>query len=210
MLSTFSNTTSANKDHKDSKETNVKGKHKKKQKKNSQVRWILFLFFLTVAISSTISFVSSSVLEGAGIFGAFVVLLLIVLLGILFDIIGVAVMSADEKPFHSMAAKKLPGAAEALKLLRSAEKVSSFCNDVVGDICGVVSGSASAVIAVSALSSVGSDTVAKLVMSALVAGVTIAGKACGKNIAMNKATNIVSLVSKSLYYIKSLFRKKKK
>ena len=69
---------------------------------------------------------------------AFIVLLLIVFLGILFDIIGVAVMSANEKPFHSMAAKKLPGAVEAMKLLRSAEKVSSFCNDVVGDICGVV------------------------------------------------------------------------
>ena len=192
------------------KEPVPRGKQKKKQKKNSQLSWIIFLFFLTVVISSLISVASSSVLEGVGIVGAFVVLLLIVFLGILFDIIGVAVMSASEKPFHSMAAKKLPGAAEALKLLRSAEKVSSFCNDVVGDICGVVSGSASAVIAVSALSSLGSDTVAKLFMSALVAGVTIAGKACGKNLAMNKANNIVLMVSKSLYYIKSLFRKKRK
>lgn len=190
-----------------SKEPVPRGKNKKKAKKNSQVRWIIFIFFLTVVISSGISFASSSVLEGVGIAGAFVVLLLIVFLGILFDIIGVAVMSADEKPFNSMAAKKLPGAAEALKLLRSAEKVSSFCNDVVGDICGVVSGSASAVIAVSALSSVGSDTVAKLVMSALVAGVTIAGKACGKNLAINNATTIVYMVSKPIYYIKSLFRK---
>ena len=185
-------------------------KKQKKQKKNSPVRWIIFIFFLTVVISSAISFLSSSVLSGAGMFGAFVVLLLIVLLGILFDIIGVAVMSANEKPFHSMAAKKRPGAAEALKLLRSAEKVSSFCNDVVGDICGVVSGSASAVIAVKALSSLNSDTFANILMSALVAGVTIAGKACGKNIAMKNATSIVYMVSKPLYYIKSIFHKKKK
>ncbi len=182
----------------------------KKQKKNSPVRWIIFIFFLTVVISSSISFLSSSVLSGAGMFGAFVVLLLIVLLGILFDIIGVAVMSANEKPFHSMAAKKRPGAAEALKLLRSAEKVSSFCNDVVGDICGVVSGSASAVIAVKALSSLNSETFANILMSALVAGVTIAGKACGKNVAMKNATSIVYMVSKPLYYIKHLFHKKKK
>ena len=192
------------------KEPVPRGKHKKKQKKQSKVRWIVFIFFLTVVISSAISFLSSSVLAEVGILGAFAVLLLIVLLGILFDIIGVAVMSADEKPFHSMAAKKRPGAAEALKLLRSAEKVSSFCNDVVGDICGVVSGSASAVIAVSALSSLGSDTVAKLLMSALVAGVTIAGKAFGKDVAMKNATNIVMMVSKTLYYTKTLFRKKKK
>lgn len=187
-----------------------RSKTKKKQKKQGNARWIIFLFFLTVAISSTFSFLSSTLLEGAGLVGAFLVLMVIVLLGIVFDIIGVAVMSANEKPFHSMAAKKIPGAAEALKLLRSAEKVSSFCNDVVGDICGVISGSASAVIAGTALTQVGSDTVAKLIMSALVAGVTIAGKACGKNVAMKNSTSIVYLVSKPIYYTKSLFRKRKK
>ena len=157
----------------------------KRKKKNSHIRWIVTVFFVAVVISSTISFFSSTVLEGAGLVEAFLVLLLIVALGIVFDIIGVAVMSAEEKPFHAMAAKKVPGAAEALHLLRNAEKVSSFCNDVVGDICGVVS------------------------------GVTIAGKACGKNIATGKATQIVHTTSKLIYYIKSLFtgklpKKKKK
>ena len=98
------------------------------------------------------------------------------------------------------------GAAEALKLLRNAEKVSSFCNDVVGDICGVVSGSASAIIAVRALTQIDSDTVSQLIMSALVAGVTIAGKAFGKNLAMSNSTRIVHFASKLIYYIKSPFR----
>lgn len=184
-------------------------KKNQKQKKHSNLRWIVTIFFVTVIISSAISFLSSSIMEEAGLVEAFVVLLVIVMLGIVFDIIGVAVMSASEKPFHSMAAKKVPGAAEALKLLRNAEKVSNFCNDVVGDICGVVSGSASAVIAVKALTQLNSDTVAQLIMSALVAGVTIAGKACGKTLAMTKATQIVHLVSKPIYYIKALFRGKK-
>ena len=182
----------------------------KKKKKSSNVRWIITIFFVTVLISSAISFLSSSLLESSGLVEAFVVLLVIVMIGILFDIIGVAVMSADAKPFHSMAAKKRPGAQEALKLIRNAEKVSSFCNDVVGDICGVVSGSASAVIAVKALTQVQSDTVAQLVMSAVVAGVTIAGKACGKNVAMSKSTEIVLLASKPIYYIKRLFCAKRK
>ena len=184
-------------------------KKQKKTKKHSNFRWIVTIFFVAVLISSAISFLSSSVMEDAGIVEAFVVLLLIVLIGILFDIVGVAVMSAGEKPFHSMAAKKVPGAAEALMLLRNAEKVSSFCNDVVGDICGVVSGSASAVIAVKALSNLNSDAVGQLIMSAVVAGITIAGKALGKNIAMSRSTQIVHLVSKPIYYIKSLFRRKK-
>lgn len=189
-------------------ETEPRSKHHKKKKKSGNARWIITIFFVTIIISSTISFLSSSIMEDAGLVEAFLVLLVIVLAGIIFDIIGVAVMSAQEKPFHSMAAKKVPGAAEALKLLRNAEKVSSFCNDVVGDICGVVSGSASAVIAVKALSQIDSDTVSQLIMSALVAAVTIAGKACGKNVAMKQSTKIVNMVSKPIYYIKSLFRRK--
>ena len=117
-----------------------KERGKQKSKKHSNWRWVVTIFFVTIAISSTISFVSSAVMERASIVVATLVLLFIVALGIVFDIIGVAVMSAGEKPFHSMAAKKRRGAAEALALLRNAEKVSSFCNDVVGDICGVVSG----------------------------------------------------------------------
>ena len=190
-------------------EPRSKQKKKTTQKKNNH-RWTVTVFFIAVLLSSTISFLSSTVMEDAELVEAFIVLLFIVFLGILFDIIGVAVMSASEKPFHSMAARKVPGAAEALKLLRNAEKVSNFCNDVIGDICGVVSGSASAVIAVKALTQVKPDMLSQLIMSALVAGVTISGKAFGKNIATSQSTNIVHIVSKIIYYIKSPFCRKKR
>ena len=190
-------------------EPRSKQKKKTTPKKNNH-RWAVMVFFIAVLLSSTISFLSSTVMEDAELVEAFIVLLFIVFLGILFDIIGVAVMSASEKPFHSMAARKVPGAAEALKLLRNAEKVSNFCNDVIGDICGVVSGSASAVIAVKALTQVKSDMLSQLIMSALVAGVTISGKAFGKNIATSQSTNIVHIVSKIIYYIKLPFCRKKR
>ena len=190
-------------------EPRSKQKKKTTQKKNNH-RWAVTVFFIAVLLSSTISFLSSTVMEDAELVEAFIVLLFIVFLGILFDIIGVAVMSASEKPFHSMAARKVPGAAEALKLLRNAEKVSNFCNDVIGDICGVVSGSASAVIAVKALTQVKSDMLSQLIMSALVAGETSSGKAFGKTIATSQSTNIVHIVSKIIYYIKSPFCRKKR
>lgn len=183
---------------------------KKSQKKSGNLRWIVTIFFVTIIVSSAISFLSSTILDGVGLTVAFVVLMIIVMFGILFDIIGVAMISASEKPFHSMASKKIPGAVEALALLRNAEKVSSICNDVVGDVCGVVSGSASAIIAVKAFSSISSNTVSQLIMSATVAGVTIAGKAIGKNLAMRKSTQIVHIVSKAIYFIKSPFCRKRK
>ncbi|MGM9641436.1 MAG: hypothetical protein ACI3V3_08755 [Faecousia sp.] len=137
---------------------------------------------------------------------AFLVLLLIVFLGIIFDIVGVAVTSAEEKPFHSMAAKKVPGAAECIKLLRNADRVSSICNDVVGDICGVVSGAAAALITDQILTKVQHlpTQVASLAMSALVAGLTVGGKAVGKSIAIGSCTAIVFSVGKILYWLKSI------
>jgi len=146
---------------------------------------------------------------------AFLILLAIVLIGIVFDTIGVAVTSADEKPFHSMAARKVPGAQEAIRLLRNAERVSSICNDVVGDICGVVSGSASATIAAQVLKQFDFTwpQLVSLLMSALVAGLTVGGKAIGKTFAINSCTVIVQSVGRviwALRHMPDMFNKKKK
>ena len=172
----------------------------KRKKKNSHIRWIVTVFFVAVVISSTISFFSSTVLEGAGLVEAFLVLLLIVALGIVFDIIGVAVMSAEEKPFHAMAAKKVPGAAEALHLLRNAEKVSSICNDVVGDICGIISGATGALIVTHITA--GTDGATKVLVSLLITGLisagTIGGKAAGKGIAVAASGKVLALCGRVL------------
>ena len=105
-----------------------------KKERKKTIRWVVTIFLVTIFISGAISVVSDEIMASSGMAVAFMILLAIVLLGIVFDIIGVAVTSADEKPFHSMAARKIPGAQEAIRLLRNAERVSSICNDVVGDI----------------------------------------------------------------------------
>ncbi len=153
-------------------------------------------------------------MASSGIVVAFLILLAIILVGIAFDIIGVAVTSADEKPLHSMAARKVPGSQEAIRLLRNAERVSSICNDVIGDICGVVSGSASATIAAQVLQNFEFTwpRIITLAMSALVAGLTVGGKAIGKTFAIQSSTTIVSFVGRILHFfghIGLVFRKKK-
>ena len=185
-----------------------------KKERNKTVHWVVSIFFITVFISSLITLLSDEILSKSGTAAAFFILFAIVFVGILFDVIGVAVTSADEKPFHSMAARKVPGAQEAIRLLRNAERVSSICNDVVGDICGVVSGSASAAIAVQILQkfSFSWSQVISLAMSAMVAGFTVGGKAIGKTMAMNSATQIVHSVGKLIYtgrHLPALLHKKK-
>ena len=121
---------------------------KKKGEESSQYRWAVTVFLLAVALSAALSLASESMLSGAGMAVALLILGLFIALGIVFDILGVAVTAADPRPFHSMASHKEPGAKEALNLLRNASHVSSVCNDVVGDICGIVSGTTGAIIVV--------------------------------------------------------------
>ena len=190
----------------DIKDSKKKPPKKGKQGKSSS-RWAVQVFFIAVTLSAALSFASDQALDGAGLAVAFVVLLAFILLGIVFDIIGVAVTAADEKPFHSMAARKTPGAREALNLIRKADKVSSFCNDVVGDICGIISGSTGAVIVVQIQSAFGMPgMVISLAVTALTSGLTIGGKALGKSFAIAKSTAVLQLVGRLLH----LFSRKKR
>ena len=185
-----------------------------KKQRNKTIRWVLTIFFVTILVSGTISLVSDLIMEASTMTVAFIILLVIVMLGILFDIIGVAVTSADEKPFHSMAARKVPGAQEAIRLLRNAERVSSICNDVVGDICGVVSGSASATIAAQVISAAEFTwpQMVSLLMSALVAGLTVGGKAIGKTFAIGSCTKIVHAAGRFIWAFRNFpaFLRRKK
>ena len=184
-----------------------------KKERNKTIRWVVTIFFVTIFVSGAISFASDELMAHSSTAVAFLILLFIVLLGIIFDIVGVAVTSAEEKPFHSMAARKVPGAQEAIRLLRNAERVSSICNDVVGDICGVVSGSASATIAAQILRNFDFSLpqLVSLLMSALVAGLTVGGKAIGKTFAINSCTAIVHTAGKIVHYLRhfpALLKKK--
>lgn len=185
-----------------------------KRERQKTIRWVVTIFLVTILVSGTISFLSDLIMSGSSMPVAFLILLVIILVGIVFDIIGMAVASADEKPFHSMASRKVPGAQESIRLLRNAERVSSICNDVVGDICGVVSGSASATIAAQILSNFDFSwpQVVSLLMSALAAGLTVGGKAVGKGFAVSSSTQIVHGVGRLLYFLRhfSMFSRKKK
>ena len=170
---------------------------KEESKPRSYWRWVLRIFLMSVVLSALLSFASGVVLADAGYALAVAVLVAFVGLGIVFDIIGVAVTAADPKPFHSMAAHREKGAKEALYLLKNAEKVSSFCNDVVGDICGIVSGSTAAVIVLRLQSSFNTQSILiSIAVTALISGLTIGGKAIGKRLALNRSTAVVFRVGR--------------
>ena len=185
------------------------------KKPGPDYQWIVMIFAMTMVISAVMSLASSQLLDGAGMALSFIILICIVLIGIIFVVIGVAVTTADETPFHAMASRKVPEARDALRLIRNANRVSSFCNDVIGDICGVISGSASAVIAARVIAAGigGTQMIVDLLMSALVAALTVGGKAFGKTFAISESTRIVQMTARVLCFfrkIPALFRKRRK
>ena len=127
----------------------------------------------------------------------------LIFIGVIFDIIGVAVQSSDTVPFHSMASKKIKTARTAKKMIENSAKVSSFCNDVIGDICGIISGSAATVVSASiAVKMNVNPTISTLLVTSLVAALTIGGKAIGKGIAVSKSEYIITKVTKVMGYFK--------
>ena len=113
--------------------------------------------------------------------------------------IGVAITAQDETPFHSMASKKIKGSTHSVKLLKNSDKLASICNDVIGDVCGVVSGSAGVLVASTISKKINIDqSLVVLIVTAVIASLTITGKAYGKTIAINKSKEITEKVGKVL------------
>lgn len=182
----------------DDKKYKKKKYYKKKvNNKTSNRKWIISILFWTFILSGSISFFSDLLLDNVNVYIACLLLILIIAIGILFDIIGVAVTAADETPFHSMASRKVKGARTAVKLIRNADKVSSFCNDVVGDVCGIVSGATGAIIVskILIINDSKHNSVISLVISAIIASITVGGKAVGKNFAIRESNNIIYSVA---------------
>ena len=168
-------------------------------KKKINLRFLIKIVLISVVASAVFTLASTEILGRAGYILSFAILAVFIIVGIVFDVIGIAVTAAKEAPFNSMAARRQRGATEALMLIKKANVVTSYCNDVIGDVTGIVSGTTAALIAARLM--VGFNTASlifPLAISAIVTGLTVGGKAVGKTLAFNKSTELVLSVGKLL------------
>jgi CBS domain containing-hemolysin-like protein len=179
------------------------GSRSKSNSKKSNTKWLFKIICLSIVICGSISLLSDVLLKKVNILVAFIILIFIIFTGIVFDIIGVAVTAASETPFHAMASKKIKGAKTAIKLIKNADKTSSICNDVVGDVCGIVSGSMGILIVnkIHLLFSL-NESVVSIIIGVMIGAFTIGGKSLGKNIAINRSNEILFKVCKIIYFFK--------
>ena len=167
-------------------------KKEKIKKEKVNIKWIVTIIVVSFVISFCLSFVANTTIPHLSLVFGIIITLIFILIGILFDIIGVAVTSADEAVFHSMNSRKVKGANVAVKFKKNAEKVSSFCCDVIGDICGVISGAAGTTIAAILITKYNFNIlIVGLLVTAVISSLTIGGKAIGKSFAINKSDIIL-------------------
>jgi len=166
---------------------------------NEEKKWIIKIIGLTFIITLIFSFISETTMPKVNIFISIFILIVFILIGIIFDMIGVAVTTCDIKPFHSMNAKKIRYAKTAIKLIKNAPKVASICNDMIGDICGIISGSAGIIISSSAANKLNINPfITTLIITSLTASLTIGGKAIGKEKAIKNSTKIIKFFTTTI------------
>ena len=165
-----------------------------------KTKWLITVLLISFILSLVMSITSEGLIPKVNVFIGIFIILLFIFISIIFDMIGVAITAQEETPFHSMASKKIKGSTHSVKLLKNSDKIASVCNDVVGDVCGVVSGSAGVLVA-STISDYFdiNKSIVVLITTAIIASLTITGKAYGKTIAINNSKSITEKVGKVLH-----------
>ncbi len=175
------------------------------------IKWSLTIAVITFVLAALFSIASNAILNGVSWITGMFVVLVIVIIGIVFDMLGIASTAADEAPFHSMAANKVYGARHSVKIIRNADKFASFCNDVIGDISGIISGTASAIVILQLTANFQANRstlleyVISVIFTSFVAALTVGGKALGKTFAIRHSTNIIIQAGKFFQFLEEKF-----
>ncbi|AOM82674.1 hypothetical protein [Salisediminibacterium beveridgei] len=171
------------------------------------LKWSGIISIVTLIMAAIFAIVSTAVLSGVNWAVGMVIVFVIVFIGVFSDTIGVAATAASEKPFHAMAAEKIPGGRHGVVITRNADRFSNFTNDVIGDIAGVISGTASAYVVLQLAMQMGHEDgssvqfAISILFTSVVAALTVGGKSVGKTIAIGYSTEIIYQVGRLFYFL---------
>lgn len=163
-------------------------KKKKKPKKKSRYGWLYWgvsVLFLSFALTVIFSFLTEIAIQGSPAYICIIVLVVLLVINISCDILANAIVSCMPEAFHAMASNKIKGAKRAVVFCKNQTKLSSIFADVIGDICGIVSGAAGTALVVH-FATEGStlELILSIVVSALIGALTVGGKAICKHFAI--------------------------
>ena len=176
--------------------------------KLNKYKWAIKIFFLSISLSIIFSVISQSLFPKLSILLSIMVIFFFIVLSVVFDMIGVAVASIDKGSLEKY--KKMRGYRSANLLCNNTEKVSSFCCDVIGDICGILSGAGGVSLVLNMkITDQSTYFVVTCIISSLIAGLTIFGKAIMKTYAVKNCDKVMIKTGKIMEMsLLSLFKRK--
>lgn len=167
-------------------------------RKRNGWKYLPVVFLGTFIIAGIVSLGSELLMRNTSLIVACLFLLVVIGIHIFFDIIGIAATAASEAPHHARAANRVFGARQAVFLVRNADLVANVTNDIVGDVTGTISGAMAATIVLDLLRYYPTFQTREIWLTtgllALVASVTVTGKALGKSFAIHEANKIIAMV----------------
>ena len=164
---------------------------------------------MTFILAALFSTISEFTVTKSGIIIAILLLLFLIILSILFDGIAVAATSCDISLIMALAARKVPYTKQAILLVKNAGKVANVCADVIGDICGIISGACGSTIISQLLenSNEPRQMFYAIIMSSVIAALTVGGKGFVKKTAIKNSKEFVMVTARILSII---YKAKKK
>ncbi|MDR3293437.1 MAG: hypothetical protein LBT20_04955 [Clostridiales bacterium] len=181
---------------------NQKRKNAKK-KKSFFASWTFKVILLSLVLTAFFSMLAELTLSMNQVYLIVLILLVLIVIGIFFDAVGTAVTSCDIGPLTAMASRKVKAAKTAIRLVNNAEKVSSFCGDVIGDIFGIISGACIAALAVKAAVTLPlAERTLTIILSSITAATTIGGKAYCKKLAIKRSKDFVMFAANVVYFFR--------
>ena len=180
------------------KQKNTARRKKKKKRVPVWLSWGLTILVLSFLLSVLFSFLTEIAINDSSVYVCLAVLVVLLILNVGCDVIANAVLSCDVDGFNAMASRKIRGARRAVTFCKHAEKIASIFSDVIGDICGIVSGSAGAVLAAMFVFAEGSweGMMVSILVSAVIGALTVGGKAFGKPISIKYNSKIAFAFAK--------------
>lgn len=158
--------------------------------KSSSFRWAFKIFILSISLSIVFSVISQSLFPRLSVFVSLFVIAFFVFVSTVFDMVAVAVTSANTQNLANYQNEK--EYKTALRLVENTEKIASFCGDVVGDICSILSGAGGVSLVINmGITDPNVYFIITCLVSSLIAGLTIFCKAIMKTYAVKNAEKVV-------------------
>lgn len=172
-------------------------------KHNKKLYWVMKITLFTFGMAVVCSILSQWTAKVSGTILSILLLLLLIGIAIVFDGIGVSVTACKKQDLEKFCRKNnCKSLRIANNLVDNAEKVNNICSDVVGDMSGIISGACGVSIVMNLCAGSLHSYLYSVLLSSLVAAITVGGKAFMKSIALSNSAKMVIATSKLIAWFR--------